>query len=44
MVIKLSHIFTYDGQQILNKGQNKPRGLSPRANYTDQATAACRQS
>jgi hypothetical protein len=23
---------------------NKPRGLSPRANYTDRATAACRWS
>jgi hypothetical protein len=24
--------------------QNKPRGLSPPANYTDRATAACRRS
>jgi hypothetical protein len=24
--------------------QNKLRGLSPRANYTDRATAACRRS
>jgi hypothetical protein len=23
---------------------NKPHGLSPRVNYTDRATAACRQS
>jgi hypothetical protein len=26
------------------KQQNKLRGLSPRANYTDRATAACRRS
>jgi hypothetical protein len=27
-----------------NKKQNKLRGLSPRANYTDRAIAACRRS
>jgi hypothetical protein len=27
-----------------NKQTNKLHGLSPRANYTDRATAACRQS
>jgi hypothetical protein len=26
------------------KNKKKLRGLSPRANYTDRATAACRQS
>jgi hypothetical protein len=29
---------------IRNKENNKLRGFSPQANYTDQATAACRQS
>jgi hypothetical protein len=29
---------------ILCVRQNKFRGLSPRANYTDRATAACRRS
>jgi hypothetical protein len=27
-----------------NKQTNKLHGLSPRANYTDRATAACRRS
>jgi hypothetical protein len=29
--------------RVINK-TNKLRGLSPRANYTDRATAACRRS
>jgi hypothetical protein len=29
---------------ILNKKKKKLHGLSPRANYTDRATAACRRS
>jgi hypothetical protein len=29
---------------VKNKKQNNFRGLSPRANYTDGATAACRRS
>jgi hypothetical protein len=29
---------------IKKKQENKLRGLSPRANYTDRATAACRRS
>jgi hypothetical protein len=34
--------FTHRDTEISRK--NKLRGLSPRANYTDRATAACRQS
>jgi hypothetical protein len=33
------YIYTHPGQKT-----NKLHGLSPRANYTDQATAACRRS
>jgi hypothetical protein len=29
---------------VINKQTNKLHGLSPRANYTDRATAACRRS
>jgi hypothetical protein len=29
---------------LLEESSKKLRGLSPQANYTDQATAACRQS
>jgi hypothetical protein len=29
---------------LSNKGGKKIHGLSPRANYTDRVTAACRQS
>jgi hypothetical protein len=28
----------------MNKNKNTLRGLSPRADYTDRATAACRRS
>jgi hypothetical protein len=35
-------------ERVLNKTDiyktNKLRGFSPQANYTDRATAACRQS
>jgi hypothetical protein len=31
-------------QDGLTNKTNKLRGLSPRANYTDRATAACRRS
>jgi hypothetical protein len=30
--------------QIITKNKNKLHGLSPRVNYTDRATAACRRS
>jgi hypothetical protein len=36
-----------DSQRDMSGADNKPnklRGLSPRANYTDRATAACRRS
>jgi hypothetical protein len=38
--------FTYqmDSLQELKTKETKLHGLSPRANYTDQATAACRRS
>jgi hypothetical protein len=29
---------------LITKTKNKLHGLSPRANYTDRATAACRRS
>jgi hypothetical protein len=31
-------------QISIKKQRNKLRGLSPRANYIDRATAACRKS
>jgi hypothetical protein len=33
-----------DKKEILRTVSNKLRGFSPQANYTDQATAACRRS
>jgi hypothetical protein len=38
------YIYIYIGRQGTNKQTNKLHGLSPRANYTDRATAACRRS
>jgi hypothetical protein len=32
------------GKRYIDAKTNKLYGLSPRANYTDRATAACRQS
>jgi hypothetical protein len=34
----------YNISSVYIHKQNRLRGLSPRANYTDQATAACRRS
>jgi hypothetical protein len=34
----------YEGTVVPKTKQNKLHGLSPRANYTDRATAACRRS
>jgi len=42
-----AHIFEEieEAEQLLPKKQtNKLRGLSPHANYTDRAAAACRRS
>jgi hypothetical protein len=43
--IGIQHIY-YKGRVLNNiqKQKNKLHGLSPRANYTDQVTAACRRS
>jgi hypothetical protein len=38
-----AQIFLYK-RRVLTKQTKKLRGLSPRANYTDRATAACRRS
>jgi hypothetical protein len=38
----VEHEFGREAQQT--KQTNKLHGLSPRANYTDPATAACRRS
>jgi hypothetical protein len=35
---------TYWGSSLVTKQTHKLHGLSPRANYTDRATAACRRS
>jgi hypothetical protein len=37
-------INTYSSEQICAPKKKKLHGLSPRANYTDRATAACRRS
>jgi hypothetical protein len=37
----MGHIHMYQASFFIN---NKLHGLSPRANYTDRATAACRRS
>jgi hypothetical protein len=34
----------YNTNKQTNKQTNKLHGLSPRANYTDRATATCRRS
>jgi hypothetical protein len=45
MVAKLAiNLAEQDVTILYNKNKNKLHGLSPRANYTDRATAACRQS
>jgi hypothetical protein len=36
--------YTFELLKLNTKIKNKLRGLSPRANYTDRATAACRRS
>jgi hypothetical protein len=41
-MLNVRNMYSYVRKWI-NK-QNKLRGLSPQANYTDQATAACRRS
>jgi hypothetical protein len=38
------HLETEQQEILTNKKQNKLRSLSPRANYTNQASAACRRS
>jgi hypothetical protein len=40
----ITQIYRQHGDLINKKKTNKPHGLSPRANYTDRATAACRRS
>jgi hypothetical protein len=42
-ILKMKALSTIFVNPITNK-QNKLHGLSPRANYTDRATAACRRS
>jgi hypothetical protein len=40
----LGHPFKYKKNMTSNVEKKKLHGLSPRANYTDRATAACRRS
>jgi hypothetical protein len=43
--VKISYRSTVEGiKSLFAKNKNKLRGLSPRANYTDRATAAFRRS
>jgi hypothetical protein len=41
---KTQHTNTYITQNNIPRSKKKLHGLSPRANYTDRATAACRRS
>jgi hypothetical protein len=40
----MSSVAWYAVTVLITKYKKKLRGFSPQANYTDRATAACRQS
>jgi hypothetical protein len=43
-IIRLQYCDVCDKRILDNETKSKLRGLSPRANYTDQSTAACLRS